>query len=274
VPGGGQASKYGEQHRDYFVRHGEAGASTWVQDAVYRIWKGKDLDREALDAGKQRARDLLRTAASLGLQFSGGVARLSITNLSGHKLPTGYPEGRRMWVNLRFLGHDSKLLGQVGSYGEKEASLGGKPVKVPTLLDPEQTRVYENLPGISPEQAQKYHMAPGPSFHFILNDVITKDNRIPPRGFKQAAFAAHLSAPVGATYADGQYWDVVEFKAPPGTERVEARLMYQSVSWEYLKFLVEENRSDSWGRQLYEAWQQTGQCPPEEIATAGCRTGS
>jgi hypothetical protein len=24
--------------------------------------------------------------------------------------------------------------------------------------------------------------------------------------------------------------------------------MYQSVSWDYLKFLVEENKTDSWGR--------------------------
>ena len=271
VPGGGQASKYGDRHRDYFIRHGEPGGSTWVQEAVYRIWKGKDLDRQALDTAKERARALLRTAASLGLELSGGVARLSITNLTGHKLPTGYPEGRRMWVNLRFYGKDAKPLGEVGAYGQKQTTLAGKPVTVPTLLNPEKTRVYENLPGISPEQAAKYHTQAGPSFHFVLNDLITKDNRIPPRGFQQAAFAAHLSAPVGASYADGQYWDVVEFKAPPGTERVEARLMYQSVSWEYLKFLVEENHSDTWSKQLYAAWQQTGQCPPETIAQAECR---
>jgi hypothetical protein len=43
--------------------------------------------------------------------------------------------------------------------------------------------------------------------------------------------------------------------------------MYQSVSWEYLKFLVEENKTDSWGRDLYDAWDQTGKCPPEEIAS-------
>ena len=42
--------------------------------------------------------------------------------------------------------------------------------------------------------------------------------------------------------------------------------MYQSVSWEYLNFLVEENKTDSWGRRLYEAWETTGQCPPEEVA--------
>jgi hypothetical protein len=44
--------------------------------------------------------------------------------------------------------------------------------------------------------------------------------------------------------------------------------MYQSVSWEYLKFLVEESKTgDPWGRRLYEAWETTGKCPPEEIAS-------
>jgi hypothetical protein len=268
VPGGGQASRYGNRHRDYFVRHGPTGGSTWVQDAIFRIWKGKDLDREALDAGKQRAREFLKTAAALGLEYSGGKVHLTITNLTGHKLPTGYPEGRRMWVNLRFLDANSNLLVELGRYGVKEQTLAGQKVTAPTLLDPEKTRVYECLPGISKEQADKYKQSAGPSLHFILNDVITKDNRIPPRGFNRAAFAAHLSAPVGAEYTDGQYWDELEFPLPPGTAQVEVRLMYQSVSWEYLKFLVEEDKSDTWARQLYEAWGQTSQCPPEAIAVA------
>jgi hypothetical protein len=266
VAGGGQASKYGELHRDYFVRHGPTGGSTWVQDAVYLIWKGKDIDREALEAAKERARQFLQTAAALGLECSGGKTRITVTNLAGHKLPTGYPEGRRMWLNMRFLDENGKLIDELGRYGDAEATLSDQKVSVPTLLDPDKTRVYECLPGISQEQAQKHNQSPGASFHFILNDVITKDNRIPPRGFKRTAFGEHLSAPVGASYADGQYWDEVEFPLASGTKRVEVRLMYQSVSWEYLKFLVEQNKSDSWGKQLYEAWQQTGKCPPEAIA--------
>jgi hypothetical protein len=123
------------------------------------------------------------------------------------------------------------------------------------------------LPAISKAQGEKYQQPPGPSFHFVLNDVTFKDNRIPPRGFRKSAFAEHLCAPVGADYADGQYWDELEFALPAGTAQVEARLMYQSVSWEYLKFLVEEDKADTWGKQLYDAWEQTGKCPPEEIVS-------
>ena len=270
VPGGGQASKYGDRHRDYFVSHAATGGSTWVQDAILKIWsgqEGKDIGREALKAVQQKAREFLQTSASLNLEIADGKSRLTITNLTGHKLPTGYPEGRRMWVNLRFLDKSGQLLGEAGRYGEKADTLAGEPVKVPTLLDAENTRVYECKPGISPAQAKKYDKAAGPSFHFILNDITVKDNRIPPRGFKKAAFAEHKCAPVGADYADGQFWDTVEFAVPPGTQQVEARLMYQSVSWEYLKFLREENRTDKWGQQLYEAWDITGRCPPEVVAS-------
>ena len=270
VDGGGQASRFGSPQRDHFVMHGPVGGSTWVQSAVALLWPGRDVDAAALEAGRRRAEALLRTAAVLDLSFEGPRrALLRITNQAGHKLPSGYPEGRRMWVNARFLDADGRALGAVGRYGETQDTLAGEPVTVPTLLDPENTRVYECLPGLSDEQAARFGKVAGKSFHFVLNDVILKDNRIPPRGFDNAAFAAHLAQPVGATYADGQHWDLVALELPAGTARVVVRLMYQSVSWEYLRFLVEANHSDDWGRRLYDAWTKTGRCPPTSIAEIG-----
>jgi hypothetical protein len=32
--------------------------------------------------------------------------------------------------------------------------------------------------------------------------------------------------------------------------------------------LVEENRTDGWGRRLYEAWEKTGKCEPTEMVSA------
>ena len=139
-------------------------------------------------------------------------------------------------------------------------------LRVPVLTD-SAANVLERLVGrqaLAPAAKLLDHAVE--SFHFVLNNYVVKDNRIPPRGFQRAAFASRLCAPVGADYADGQYWDELEFPMPAGTAQVEFRLMYQSVSWEYLKFLVEENKTDSWGKDLYEAWEQTGKCPPEEIA--------
>jgi len=267
VEGGGQASKYGGLLRDYFVMHGPVGGSTWIQDVAWLIWDGKDMDRQSLDLGKRRATELLQEAASLDIRFSRpGHATLKITNKTGHKLPSGYEEGRRMWINAVFLGSAGKVLNEIGKYADKNDTIFGESVKAPTLIDPEQTRVYEILFGISDAQAKKYGVQAGKSFHSVLNDTVLKDNRIPPEGFNNAAFREHLSEPVGVTYADGQYWDEFEMELPEGCEKVTVRLMYESVSWEYLKFLAEENRTDDWGKRLYDAWTKTGKCPPTVMA--------
>jgi hypothetical protein len=268
VEGGGRASRYGGPHRDHFVIHGPIGGSTWVRDVAWLLWDGEDMDREALDLGKQRARQLLQEAVSLDVTFkSPRSAVLRVTNRTGHKLPTGYEEGRRMWINVIFLDASERPLREIGKYGEKDEVIFGEPVKAPTLLDPEKTRVYEILFAISEEQAKKYGVEPGKSFHSVLNDTVIKDNRIPPQGFTYAAFQKHMCQPVGATYVDGQHWDDFEFDLPQGCNKVIIRLMYQSVSWEYLKFLAEENKTDDWGTRLYGAWRGTGKGQPTVMAT-------
>ena len=119
---------------------------------------------------------------------------------------------------------------------------------------------------MSEETAKKFNKQPGPSFHFVLNDIITWDNRIPPRGFNNEKFKERLCGPVGVEYADSQHWHVTEFDMPKGTKKVIVKLMYQSMSWEYLKFLVEENRTDNLGNTLFETWEKTGKCKPTVMA--------
>lgn len=269
VEEGGQASKYGNLHRDYFVMHGPIGGSTWVQDAAWLAWEGKEMgmDREALDMSKQRAEKLLQEAASLDIKIKKpGYAILRVTNKTGHKLPSGYEEGRRMWINAVFLDSSGQVLKEIGKYAAKEDTIFGQSVKAPTLLNPDQTRVYEILFGISEAQSKKYGKKPGKSFHSVLNDTIIKDNRIPPEGFSNSKFAEHLSQPVGVTYLDWQYWDDIHFELPIGCRKVVFRLMYESMSWEYLKFLAEENKTDDWGKRLYEVWTKTGRCEPKVMA--------
>jgi hypothetical protein len=239
-----------------------------VKDATWLVWDGEDMDRKGLDLGKARSLQILAEAATLDLTIKdGGSAVLRVTNKTGHKLPSGYEEGRRMWVNVVFLDAAGKVLGELGEYGEKDDVVFGELVRVPTLLDGEKTRVYEILFGISEGQAKKYGVAPGKSFHSVLNDTVLKDNRIPPEGFTNAAFEEHLAGPVGASYADGQHWDDFGFELPAGCRKVVVRLMYESMSWDYLKFLTEENKTDDWGKALYEAWGKTGRGAPTVMAT-------
>jgi hypothetical protein len=66
--------------------------------------------------------------------------------------------------------------------------------------------------------------------------VHLKDNRIPPRGFTNAAYAAIDAEPVGATFVDGQYWDEVTYPVGPAVVTAEVTLYYQTASREYVEF--------------------------------------
>jgi hypothetical protein len=111
-------------------------------------------------------------------------------------------------------------------------------------------------------------LAPGPSFHFVLNNQVFSDNRIPPRGFSNASFALFGGAPVDHSYADGQYWDDTFYSMPPGTTRAEVRLYYQSTSKEFIEFLRDENTTNTKGQEIYDLWRTNGMCPPTMMAEA------
>ncbi len=101
---------------------------------------------------------------------------------------------------------------------------------------------YEIKLGLTDEHAQEIGRPEiaGEGFHIILNNKVFKDNRIPPRGFTNAAFAARDMQPVGVAYADGQYWDTTYYPIHPETTSITVRLMYQTASSEYLDFLSTE----------------------------------
>ncbi|MBK8045990.1 MAG: cadherin-like domain-containing protein [Anaerolineales bacterium] len=103
----------------------------------------------------------------------------------------------------------------------------------------------------------------GESFHFVLNNTILKDNRIPPRGFTNPAFDRPGMRPIGATYADGQHWDDLNFVLPAQTTRVRATLYYQLSSKEYVDFLRTMGGPD--GVTLGTMWDDL-KSPPEAMA--------
>jgi hypothetical protein len=97
----------------------------------------------------------------------------------------------------------------------------------------------------------------------VLNNKIFKDNRIPPRGFTNAAFSDFGGAPVGHSYADGQYWDDTFYAIPPQADSVKVTLYYQSTSKEFVEFLRDENSTNTLGQEIYDLWNDNGKCPPE-----------
>jgi hypothetical protein len=187
------------------------------------------------------------------LSLDGLTLDVRVINQSGHKLPTGYPEGRRMWLNVQFYDQSGDLVLERGAYDPNTAAL--------TVAD---TRVYEAKLGVDAAVSAATGIPLGESFHFAVNNVWIKDNRIPPRGFTNANFAAVQAAPVGATYADGEYWDDAGFAVPPGAVRAEVRLYYQTTSREYIEFLRDEDKTTA-GQTAYDQWALHGKSAPVEM---------
>jgi hypothetical protein len=265
-----------------------------------------------MDTASARAGEHLRSAAALDAHQDAGELVVRVTNLTGHKLISGYPEGRRMWLNLGWYDAGGGLLLEQGAYGPIGRSvqdLSGVSHEVASLLDPADTVVYEAQPGLDqawaaaltslgydPALALSYdrltdaaehtlgELATSPagtafhSFHFVLNDVVVSDNRIPPYGLSYDLARERSILPVPENqYGDpgpgGRYhhWSEPSFPIPADATRVEVRLMYQSTSWEYVQFLWLANDGldpflGNEGVNLLDAWLNTGMSPPVEMA--------
>jgi len=209
-----------------------------------------------------RARYTLENAATIELQELAGEPpqlRVRVVNETGHKLPTGYPEGRRMWLNVRFLDAQDRLLSESNPYNAATAHLDH---------DRPEDKIFE----------AELKTTGGQPFHFVLANTIAKDNRIPPRGFTNAAFAAFGGTPIGddgqpvdengdPIFADGQYWDDTGYAVPPCAAKAVVALYYQTASREYVEFLRDENRHPNHGKGqvLYDFWKRNGKSKPEFI---------
>jgi hypothetical protein len=252
----GQGCSFGSPPiRDDLPLHDMTGGSTWLPELLPELYPG-EVDPVAIEAGIARARYMLQNAATLEGAEASGQLRVTVTNESGHKLPTGYPEGRRVWLNVAFFDDAMNLLGESGAYDPSTGEL---------THDPE-VKIYEVKPGVDGDVADLLGVDPGPTFHFVLNNRIFKDNRIPPRGFMNATYSQFGGEPVEASYADGQYWDDTYYDIPGAATYAEVRLYYQSTSKEFVEFLRDENTTDQTGQDLYDLWANNDRCPPELMA--------
>ncbi len=261
----------GIRERLDIASHNFSGGNTFAPRSAHKRWSG--IDSNAINLGLHEANVILGEAATLevvaGRESDSVIAHVRVTNLTGHKLPTGFPEGRQMWLNVVGRNRFGEIVFESGAYDEVERK----------VQHDSQLKLYHTEPGISFRLAASLGVTAGPSFLAALNDSVYVDNRIPPRGFSYNAFLEHRAEPVGYHYEDGQYWDDSRFALPISTELVEVKLMYQVASKEFVQYVRDENINNpydwnSWGEKTYEDWLEFGQ-PVEmvtkQIAVSGSR---
>ena len=254
----GQGCNFGDPPvRSDLPLHDMTGGSAWMTETLAVLYPTK-VNQAAITAGAARSRLLLQNAADLTVNQIGNELVVTVVNNTGHKLPTGYPEGRRMWINVRFLNASSSLIAESAAYDTATGE----------LAHDSEAKIYEIELGLTEEVAALTGLPEGKSLHFALNNMVVKDNRIPPRGFTNANFAAFGGPPVGYTYTDGQYWDETRYLVPADAASVEVNLYYQSTSKEFVEFLRDENTTNTLGQEMYDIWVNNGKCPPELMATS------
>ena len=293
--------------------HVFAGANAWMPGIIKTEFGGDLLQQPAdYDRTIASARQMLQSSAEVtaaltsylpaGPASAGSIAlQVKVTNFSGHKLPTGYSEGRRMWLNVQVRDAANQVVAESGAYDAATA----------TLTEDTQARVYEVLQGIWNAGTQSCQVEEGGAkkFHFVLNNCVAKDNRIPPIGFRPKATDDPDGLevpPVAATYAETAPGSGVlvnfdqasyTFGVPAGTVgplTATATLYHQVSSREYIEFLRDEAiehaipaendlcagapdrpfkvgpQALSRGEYMYELWNNPlhGKSPPEPAGVA------
>ena len=231
------------------------------------LGQGIGIDPVALLAGADRAMQQLQLAASINnASLNGGNLTFQVQNQTAHKLISGFPEGRRMFVNIKAYDSTGALIHEINPYDYAAGTLAGLndpvvnggggyhypyadttgTVPLPRSLGPNEVYndalVYE----MHPTSALTNELE---SFHFALATGRYKDNRIPPKGFRIAEAAARHSVPAwhgvedpnyftAAEYANG--YDEVSVAVPNETASIDITLYYQTTSREYIEFLRDE----------------------------------
>lgn len=261
----GRAAMQGAEYAD-LAQHAIVGANDFVALAINLLEPSYPIANE-LDDVLALVDQSLRSSVRLSVTSThtrpaagaGGDAldlSVRVENLTGHKLPTGYPEGRRVYLEVELALAGGATLAVSGAWDRATGDL---------VPDP-QLRTYETQHGrFEGGASQRTH-------HLLLMNQVLTDTRIPPRGFSPTE--ADM-IPAGRDYgpAPHRHYDEVSYRVPlpevteptPATLRVRAR--YQLLDGEVVRFLTGELGPGSIpGAKLLSAWEALGHLPPREMA--------
>ncbi len=226
--------------REPFWIHQFVGGNAWMLELLrdHRESIGSYATDEDFDRTIQWTREMLHSAISLEgeLEEAGDFLHLHLDlfNACGHKVPTGIPM-RRIWLHLRAWGEGGELVFESGALDAQGQIVGldeGYEPHHDWLLEEGDVAVYEAIMGDAQGQVTQ-------SLH--SGAVYLKDNRIPPAGFLASHADYEHTAIFGQALqdpdfnrdefgAEGGGRDRLHVQLPGVTQRVEARLLYRSLT--------------------------------------------
>ncbi len=235
--------------RKGFARHTFIGGNTFMQRMLnrYRDELGVAAAPEEMEASiAATLANLQKSTAELSIDEaarSGNRLRvtLGVRNLTGHKLPTGYPS-RRAWLHVTVRDGAGRVVFESGAIGPNGAIAGNDNDADALTFEPHHTEIR------TPSQVQIYEsimsdLTGRPTTALLKAVRYLKDNRLVPRGFDKATANPQIAV-VGAAAHDADFGDAgdrvryaIDINAADGPFQVDAELRFQVIGFRWAENL-------------------------------------
>ena len=235
--------------RTGLARHNFVGGNVFMQRMLnrYRTDLGVVASTAEMETAiEATAASLHTTAAEVSIdraERSGGrlLALIGVRNLTGHKLPTGYPS-RRAWLHVVVRDRIGRVVFESGAVGPTGAIAGNDNDEDGSRVEPhhteistaDQVQIYESIMGDSKRR---------PTTGLLQAVEYLKDNRLVPRGFDKATADAAIAVTGGAAQdsdfgPDGDRIRYVVAVIPAdGPFQVDAELRFQTIGFRWAQNL-------------------------------------
>jgi hypothetical protein len=165
-----------------------------------------------------------------------------IENLTGHKLPTGYPS-RRAWLHVTARDAAGRVLFESGAVASTGAIAGNANDEAPARYEPhydeirsaDQVQIYESM---------MVDLEGTPTTGLLRGVRYVKDNRLLPRGFEKSTAPADVAVH-GAATADADFRSggdrvryAIDLSKGQGPITVDVELRFQTISFRWARNLA------------------------------------
>jgi hypothetical protein len=166
---------------------------------------------------------------------------VDVRNLTGHKLPTGYPS-RRAWLYVTVRDDSGRVVFESGAIAPDGSIAGNANDTDASGYEPHYDAITQ------PDEVQIYESVMNDSSGAVTTGLLQavafgKDNRLLPRGFQKADAGSDIAVR-GAAAGDANFaggGDSVTYRVPVGSAaspfEITAALMYQPVSFRWAQNL-------------------------------------
>jgi hypothetical protein len=230
--------------REGVARHTFIGGNVFMLRLLNRYRKELGVAATAAEMNAAAAlttANLEKSTAELSIvraERSGNVltADVHVRNLTGHKLPTGYPS-RRVWLHVTVRDREGRPVFESGSLApngsiagnDNDAGAVGVEPHYSEIRSPDQVQIYESIMGDTEGR---------PTTGLLRGVRYLKDNRLVPRGFSGAADPQ--IAVVGAAASDPDFGDgadrvryAIDVGQAAGPFLLDVELRFQSIGFRW-----------------------------------------